>query len=206
MKQIKKIAVLLLVVFVFSYTSNAQTGLVLNLDYNVSQPVGSSFRNYIDRTSFRGMQASLLYGLDNHFKVGLQTSFNDFYQKYDRQVYHYADGSDESAVISNSLQYTPVVAKAQYTILPYTFIRPYVGLGAGVNFINYNQYQGLYQYSKLYSRLAVTGDAGIDIPFSRYSNYAFHLGTSYNYSPLNAEGIKNLNTWSVQGGLIIPLR
>ena len=206
MNQVIRTLGLLALAIVITQASMAQQEFQLNTSYNIATPLGSPFRDYVSKTSFRGLQGSILYGISNQIRVGVQSSYNDFYQKYGRQVYKSADGSDISTVLSNTLQTVPVFAKGEYSFLNNGFLKPYVGLGAGVNFVNYDQFLGGFDYDKHYTRAAFTGDAGVLVPFRRYSNYGFRLSTSYNLMPFKTESIKNLDSWNVQTGLVIPLK
>lgn len=179
--------------------------LSLSLNYNPSVPLGNNFKDYVSNTSFRGFQGAVLYKLNNQVRLGLQTTWNDFYQKYPRQVYKAASGEDISAVLSNTLQYTPIVVKGEYSFLKQGAIKPYVGLGAGVGIINFNQYYGELLYSQAYIKSAFTGDAGVMIPIS-HNGAGARISTSYNISPFNKEGIKTINTWNVQAGIYFPLK
>src|SRR5438270_7047260 len=80
--------------------------------YNVAMPLGN-FKDLTNKTSFNGWQAALMYGVTDQVSLGVQSGFQDFYQKYDRQVYHGA-GTDISAVITNSVQIIPVMLKGKY--------------------------------------------------------------------------------------------
>lgn len=186
--------------------AKAQKGVQFSANYNIATPLSTDLKDYINRTSTRGAQASLLYGFDNGLRVGVQGGFNNFYQKFGRQVYQTNDGSHVSAVLSNTLQTIPILAKGEYSFIHSGFIRPYAGLGAGVNFINFEQYVGESPYSVNYTKPAFTGDIGVLIPFQRNSNTGIRISTSYNLSPFNEEGINRLDTWNVQAGFTVPLK
>jgi hypothetical protein len=205
MRKVLKTISFFTLALIITQASMAQPGFQFNINYNTATPLGSSFQDYVNKTSFRGAQGAVLYGINNHFRVGLQASYNDFYQKYGRQVYKATDGSDISTVLSNTLQSVPVVMKGEYSFLDKGFVKPYIGLGAGVHFVNYDQYLGEFEYKKFYTKAAFTGDLGVLVPFSRKSNYGFRLSTSYNLMPFKEEGITNLDTWNVQAGVNIPL-
>jgi opacity protein-like surface antigen len=202
----KKIFVFVTAIIINIASYAQQQGFHLAINYNLATPVSTGFRDYINKTSFNGFQASLLYSINNNFRVGVQGSWNDFYQKYARQVYKNDDGSDISAVLSNTLQQVPVVVKGEYSFGKSGWLQPYIGLGAGINVISFQQYVGEFSSHQTYSNAAFTGDAGLLIPFSRTSEYGARLSTSYNMLPFNKQGIKNLNTWNIQGGIVIPLR
>ncbi|MEO6548779.1 MAG: outer membrane beta-barrel protein [Ferruginibacter sp.] len=208
MKQvIAKALFTLLITGFFTATSIAQQSpLKLAISYNTSTPLGTDFKNYISKTSFRGLQGSIMYNLNNDWRIGLQTSYNDFYQKYPRLVYKTTDGAEISAVLSNTLQAIPVVIKGEYSFVKNGWIKPYVGLGAGVNFINFDQFYGEFKSNRFYTKAAFSGDLGVVIPFTKSGQYAARISTSYNLSPFNEEGIKNINTWNVQAGVVFPLK
>ncbi|MCW3089372.1 MAG: porin family protein [Ferruginibacter sp.] len=201
---IKKLLFIVAISLVATTCLAQQFNLALN--YNTATPLGKTFKEYVNNTSFRGIQGSVLYTLNNDFRIGLQASYNDFYQKYGRQVYKTTDGADISAVLSNTLQEIPVLVKAEYTLVKDGWIKPYIGLGAGVNFINFDQFFGEFKSSRFYTKAAFSGDLGVLIPFHKTGEYGVRLSTSYNLSPFDKEGIKNISTWNGQLGIVVPLK
>ena len=193
-------------IFLATISKAQQQRLNLALNYNTATPVSSSFKNYISKTSFRGFQGSVLYNINTSLRVGLQLSWNDLYEKYGRQVYKNEDGSDISAVLSNTMQYTPVLVKAEYSFVKEGWLQPYVGAGAGISLVNFEQYIGEFLYHQSYAKAAFSADLGVLIPFTKGSPYGGRISTSYNLSPFNKEGIKTINTWDVQAGVVIPLK
>src|SRR5947209_6694490 len=117
-------------------------GVTLKVGYSVAIPTGSFRTDISNKTSFLGFNAELMFHPGNKFAVGVETGSQDFYQKFPRQLYKDADGSDVSAVLSNSLQTVPILVKAEYHFLPTSAIRPYVAVAAGGNIISYTQYAG----------------------------------------------------------------
>jgi outer membrane protein W len=205
MRVVFKYACLSAIVLMAFISGQAQQKLEMKLGYNFNMPVGSSFKTAVSKTSFRGFNGELTYPINNQLSVGLGVMYNDFYQKYPRQVYDTKDGSI-SAVLSNSIQTTPVLAKVNYNILSQGLVRPYVGLGAGFNFINYNQYLGEFPDSKSAFKPAVSGDAGVNIMLGKSQSAGLNFGTNFNYLPFNYNDIKNLNNWGVHGGVFFSLR
>jgi hypothetical protein len=183
----------------------AQHNLQLNVNYNVNVPMGTDFRNLTDKPAFKGFAAGLAYPVTDQFRAGISFGYNDYYQKFPRQVYSNGPGSDISAVISNSIQQMPLLITADYTLLKTGLIRPYVGAGAGINFISFDQYLGEFDDPVHYTRFAARGEAGILIPLSSYSATALRIGGSYNYAPLKKPGIDNLSNWGIHAGISVPL-
>ena len=205
MKAAKRIVLVFLLATMLATSTQAQR-FQLSLGYNAAVPLSESFKEYVSKTSFRGMQGAVLYSINDKFRIGLQATYNDFYEKFDRQVYKGSDGSDISTVLSNTLQTTPLLVKGEYSFSKQSRIQPYVGLGAGINFVNFEQYLGEFPYSRYYTKAAFSGDVGVVVPFKTGSAYGFRLSTSYNLQPFDDEGVSNINTWNVQAGVVIPLK
>ncbi len=196
------LSVLIMMAFI---TVQAQQKLEMKLGYNFNTPVGSSFKSFIGNTSFRGFNGELAYPVSNQLMIGLGVSYNDFYQKYPRQVVASKYG-DISAVISNSVQTTPVVAKVTYSFLNEGLLRPYAALGAGINLIQYNQYLGKFGDAASKVKPAMQADAGINFTLSKLRNAGINLGANFNYLPFNYNDVKNLNNWGVHAGIFFPLK
>ncbi|MFT3702679.1 MAG: outer membrane beta-barrel protein [Agriterribacter sp.] len=198
---------LILICMGMASISFAQQGqLSMNLNYSVNTPTGSFKSDIISKTSLRGWNAGLLYGISDHFSVGLQAGFNDYSEKYPRQVYDLKGGAI-SAVLTNSVQTIPIQAKVKYNLIPSGFIQPYIGAGVGGNLVTFNQYVGEFSNtSKSGFYFAASPEAGITIPFGRGAGSGLTLGANYNYMPFNYGDIKNLNNWGVFAGIKFPLK
>jgi hypothetical protein len=205
MKQIQYIGAALLLLVSMAVFSQ-ERGLVLSLHYSVALPTGSFKNDVIDKTSFNGFGAELMYHTDNNFSLGLETGSQEFYQKFPRQLYKSADGSDLSAVVSNSVQTVPVLIKGQYYFLPGKMIRPFVALGMGGNIISYHQYAGEFaNIAQTKFGFAARPEAGIYIPFGRTSGAGFSISAGYHFIPFNYYGINNLNNVTAKAGISFPL-
>jgi opacity protein-like surface antigen len=206
MKTLRIIIVIISGIFITATAQAQAGGLSVNIHYSVATPTGS-FKDIIDKTSYRGWTGSLLYGVSNRFSVGLGLGFHDFYQKYPRDVYKLSDGSDISAVVTNSIQTIPVMATAQFNLLPGGAIQPYVGVGVGGNVVMYKQYLGEFVDSKNKIGFAARPEAGFFIPFRKGENaWGLSANAIYNYMPFSYNGIDNLNNWGVGIGAKFPLR
>src|SRR5689334_22858901 len=106
MKNVKIIFSLFLVVL-FSAAQAQKGETKFSISYNVALPMGD-FQNVVSSTSYRGFNGSILHGVSDKVSVGFASGFQDFYQKTDRQTYHFSDGSDISAVVTNTIQTIPL--------------------------------------------------------------------------------------------------
>src|SRR5215212_5080217 len=158
--------ILIVLVTLAGYSDlQAQDRLMFKIGYNTGMPVGS-FKDYMGKNSFRGYRGEILYPVTEQLKLGLGVSFNDFYEKLPRQTYHTSEGI-LSAVISNSIQTTPIMLKAEYELTKSGWIRPYAGLGAGFDLVTYARYYGEFSDKKTGFKPAAGVEAGVNIPFNR---------------------------------------
>lgn len=187
----------------------AQSGTVkANLYYNYGLPAGSFKSDVISNGSPRGGGADILYNIDPAWSVGLSVAFQDYYQKYPRAVYNTGKNEQISAVLSNSVQTTPILAKVVYNPLgrQRAIIQPYISAGAGFSMISDKQYLGQFESSDASVAFAGQIGAGIQIPFGKLSNSGLLLGANYNLVPYNKNDLSNLNTLDFRAGVYIPLR
>lgn len=180
--------------------------LQLDINYSVNIPSGSFKTDAVEKTSFRGWTANLMYNITDKISVGLGTGFQDFYQKYPRAVYKLNEGGEVSAVLTNSIQTIPVLAQVQYRFMPGSMVQPYVGVGVGGNMVVYDQYLGEFDNSKSSFKFAARPMAGLFVPFRKDGPAGINIFGAYNYMPYKSDGIENLNNWSTGIGIKFPLR
>lgn len=186
--------------------ANAQDRrLNLNINYSVSTPVGD-FKDFINKTTYRSWSASLLYGVNDKWSVGLGTGFQDFYQKYPRDTYKLEGGGDISAVVSNSVQSIPILAQVQYNFTPQALVQPYVGVGVGGNLILYRQYLGEFGGSKTKFGFAARPEAGVFVPFRKGGPAGITLRADYNYMPVSYNDLQGMDNWGAGIGVRFPLQ
>lgn len=205
MQSIRKLTLALALVAITATGAMAQHSLQFNFNYNINFPASTDFKDLVNKPAYKGFTAGFAYPIMDQLRVGLSFGYNDYYQKYSRQVYSNGPGSDISAVLSNSIQQMPLLATVDYTILKEGFVRPYAGVGIGLNFISFDQYLGEFDNPVNFTKLGARGELGVLIPLSNYSATALRIGGSYNYAPFKEYGFKNLNNWGVHAGISIPL-
>ena len=187
----------------------AQKGEVkVNLQYSYALPTGSFKNDVISNGSARGFSGDILYNINNKVSVGLGLGFQDFYQKYPRALYNTGDKEVTSAVLSNSVQVMPVLAKAEFYPLgdKSSSIQPYISAGAGLGITSFTQYLGEFGGSDNTGGLMLQGGAGVAIPFGKLSKAGVRLGANYNMVTYNHNGFSNFNNINFQAGLYFPLK
>jgi len=188
---------------------NAQKGEVkMNLQYSYALPTGSFKNDVISNGSSRGFTGDILYNINTKVSIGLGLGFQDFYQKYPRALYSTGDKEVTSAVLSNSVQVIPVLAKAEFYPLgdKQTVIQPYISAGAGLGITNFTQYLGEFGGSDNTGGFMLQGGAGITLPFGKFSKAGARLGANYNMVSYNHNGFSNFNNINFQAGLFFPLK
>jgi len=205
MKTIKIFLVFAICAFFIS-SAKAQSGVTkVEVGYSASFPT-SSFKDFIGDASYRGVDLRIMHGINDKLSVGFGTGFQDFYQKYPRQVYKLSDGSDISAVVSNSVQTVPLLARVQYNFVPGNRVQPFVGAGVGGNMVLYRQYLGEFGDSKNKFAFQAQPTAGIYFPFREAGSTGLTLSGYYNIIPFRYNGSTNLNSFGVSLGISLPTR
>ena len=119
MKNIKTVFIAISAFMLLSLAASAQKGtLQLNLNYNYGIPLGAFKSDLVNDNSPRGGRGSIMYSFSDRLSAGLESGYQDYYQKYPRDVYPLSSSQDVSAVLSNSIQTTPFLLKAKYYLLP----------------------------------------------------------------------------------------
>ena len=194
----------ILFIVLFSFTHAQQGETKLNIEYNVALPM-NDFKNFVSSTSFGGFNASVLHGISDKISVGLATGFQDFYQKNARELYHFSDGSDVSAVVTYTIQTIPLLADVKYNFSPVARIQPYAAIGVGGNMIAYNQLFGEFGNQQSKFGFAARPELGLFIPFKNKLS-GFNIGASYNIMPFKEGDFKNLNSLGIHAGISVPLK
>lgn len=200
-----KIIITVLLLTLFQNTLFSQQGAwQFNAGYSAAIPTGN-LKNLVDETSLRGWNVAVMYGVTDKASVGIASGFQDFYQKYPREVLH-GEGSDISAVISNSIQVIPIMLKGKYNFSNGSFIQPFAALAAGGNFIQYQKYYGQFVDSRSKFGFAAQPEVGVHIPISKMRKIGLDFAAAYNIMPFKYNDADGLNHFAVKAGINIPLQ
>ncbi|HEU4471511.1 MAG TPA: outer membrane beta-barrel protein [Flavisolibacter sp.] len=196
---------LLLVAIFFTVAARAQDRPVrLELSYTAGIP-SSNLRNLVDQTSWRGVEGALMFDINQKLALGIQSGYQDFYQKYPRAVYN-ENGSDLSAVVTNSIQTTPILLKAKYRFGSAGKVQPFASLAAGGNLISYRKYYGQFVDSRSSFRFAGQPELGVNIPLGASGRSAFHLAAGYNFMPFKYNDADGLSHGVIKAGFSFSLK
>jgi hypothetical protein len=202
-------AILILVFTLVVLQTQAQERNTITIKYQYALPMGDFKKNLIGNGSPRGGAISILHAVNPKWRVGGTLGYQDFYQKDPRNTYRMDDGSDISAVVSNSLQTTPLMATGMFQPLgaDSSRLQPYILGGAGINMVQYSQLLGEFNNGDdVWIRFAAQAGAGVSYTLGTAQRTALVVGFVYNYVPLNRNSLKNANNLAVQAGIRFGLR
>ena len=206
MKKIKIVLITIIILLAGVINTSAQRGeLRMTAGIAGATPSGD-FKDVVDKTSLRGADVTILYGINDKFSAGLNIGFQDFYQKFPRGLYKLSDGSDISAVITNSVQTIPLLATARYNFMPEGRVQPYATAGAGAAFVTNKQYLGEYPNENNKFSFAAKPGIGVYIPFRKQGQVGLNLGVNYHYIAYKEAGISNLSYLGFTVGIGFPMR
>ena len=179
----------------------------LGINYQYALPMGAFKNDFIKNGSPRGIGVDLLYTVNPKWRVGGAVSYQDFYQKRPRDLYTMEDGSTLSAVMSNSLQTTTLMAKGMFLPSPEKRLKPYISAGVGVNMAQVNQMLGQFDnINDVNFGLAAQGGAGVMYGLGAQQRTSLTAGVQYNYLPFNKHDIGGLSNLTFGVGARFTLK
>ncbi len=204
MKRIRMIACLL--AFIALRPAIAQQGEAkMTVNLMGALPVGG-LKDLTANASLRGADIAILYGVSDKVGVGLNIGFQDFYQKFPREVYQLQDGSHISAVVTNSIQAIPFLATGKYNFMPASIVQPYAAAGLGGAFLVNRQFVGESPNDENKIVLAMRPAAGVYIPFRRGGEAGLNASVSYTHLAYKSGSTKGLGFIGFGVGISFPMR
>ncbi len=185
MKSIKILSVIALLAIGVNMTAQNKTKLY----YLMGVPMGNT-KDYISKTSFRGMGFEYQYMLNDKFGVGGVLQWSTFYDSDERATYTLNDNGTMDGAI-NGIRYKYINTVPIYLTGTYYFtgddakVRPYLGLGVGTYWYEQKTDMGL--FSDIYNswHFGLVPKAGILVPIS-YST-SLYVGIDYNIAFKNSD-------------------
>ncbi len=185
MKSLKIFSVIALLAIGVNMTAQNKT----NLYYLMGVPMGNT-KDFISKTSFRGMGFEYQYLFNDKFGVGGVLQWSTFYDSDPRATYTLSDGGDMDGAI-NGIRYKYINTVPIYLTGTYYFtsedakVRPYLGLGVGTYWYEQKTDMGL--FTDIYNswHFGLIPKAGLLIPIS-YST-SLYLGLDYNIAFKNSD-------------------
>lgn len=213
MKRYAKLFFPLIAVLAFCNFASAQSKkgageLTLHLNYNYGIPLGDFKNNLVSNDAARGFYGDLLFQINPKWAAGISAGYQDFLEKYPRAVYETGNHESTSAVLTNSVEIMPLMAKGVFTPMGGNgkILQPYISAGAGVNMLNFRQYLGEFGAADNAATFIAQAGAGLNIAFGKMKQSGFSIGADYNFVPYNRNGYGDMNNVGLHAGIYFPLK
>lgn len=118
------------------------------------------------------------------------------------------EATDISAVVSNSVQVYPMMAKAIYLPLAEkeNRLQPFFSAGAGGAMVSNRQLWGMFDViNSMNFSLAMSAGAGIQYALGSSKKTSLFASANYQFIPYNRYDISNLNSINIRAGVRLKL-
>ena len=191
---------LLIVTVIFSWTFALGQESLWSVNYNPAIAFGD-LSNYADGTSWRGWSFEGRRFTTDEVSVGGYIGYNGFYEERARALYDI----DNVTINSQTWRYVytlPVLVTAHYYIGE-GMVRPYVGVGTGVYYIEQELQFSSFRLSNNYWKFGLAPELGLFIPFGISSNVGALLNAKFHQVFYNEQNIDNLNYINYNFGIAV---
>jgi hypothetical protein len=169
--------------------------------------MGAFKSDFIEGGSPRGLSVDLMRTINPKWRVGGGITYQDFYQKTPRALYGMQDGATLSAVTSNSLQNTTLLAKGMFIPVPENRLKPFISAGVGLNMAQVNQALGMFDnINDVNFGFAAQGGGGVMLGLGAQQRTHLTAGANYNFLPFSKHGIGGLSNLSFGIGARFTLK
>ena len=203
----RKIYSLLLITFLGSNCLYAQESSGHGFDnfftfaWDVNIPLGDKF---VDATSFSGAKLEYRKMISQNVSIGLDMSWNSFYEYQSYQTYHVDANTDITTDLYKYLYTLPIAVTAHYYFSSHGIFQPYVGLGMGAVFSEPKLYFNIYELNQENWGFLLRPELGTVIKFDPAGDMGVLVAARYSMSS-NSEPtfkIENLQSIGFQLGLV----
>ena len=179
MKYIYTICFLLLIGSTNSFAQDLKFGF----DYRMAAPLAEQ-GDYISKTSFSGAGFYMISEKTENLSFTFDIGYNFFYEKENKNTYEFGTIS-LTGVQYRYITTVPITAGVNYTFMPESSIKPYIGLGAGFVYNQLRLDMGLYNIQDEIWKFMVKPEVGI--LFALNPNFDLKFSSNYNKSVFNSD-------------------
>jgi len=171
----KKILLIALFAAFGSYAFAQETSL-WSFTYNMNIPMGDT-KDFIEKTSFRGLALEGRQFIDNNFSLGGSFGWCVFYEKKDKLTSE-LDNVTLTGTHYRYLNTYPIFVNAAYYLNEGSYIRPYLAGNIGLIVTDYRNDIGLYTIRETPAKFGFAPEVGLLIETE--SGTGFTLNMKYN--------------------------
>lgn len=188
MKNLKKAILASIISLCLPLVSGAQSDYYFSISYSPSLPVGD-VTDFSGDFSWRGGSIDARFLINSNLSIGFNTGWNVLRDESDGVVSEVIVGENNTATISGKrFRFTnsiPILITTHYHWGDADEIRPYLGVGAGLYYINQRVEMGLYSAEAAKTRFGLSPGAGVIIP--AFYDASLNLGIQYHQAFASAD-------------------
>lgn len=189
---------------VFALPGRAQLihNTYLNVDWQVTVPLGSSFA---DKASGWGMNFEGGYFVTPQITVGAFISYQTNLESIGRQTLQFSNGAALTTAQKHAVFELPFGAAARYNFLKGSIFQPYAGMRIGADYAQMSSYYyTIQQYEDTWG-VYVSPEIGISIFPDPSQRFGLHVALFYSYASNNGTVLvykmDNINRFGVRVGI-----
>lgn len=176
---------------------------MFGITYNMSIPDGK-FRDFIEKTSFRGFSFDYESFVMDNFSLGLNAGYAIYDEVKGKETVDFnlsaTAGSSVTAKVWKYTHVVPIELKSRYYYSPdiNSWVHLFGGVGVGTSYVNQELWVGLQEIREDYWRFSVSPEAGFDI--STNSSFNIQLSTMYQYNLNGHRSDQDFGAWTIRVG------
>jgi hypothetical protein len=207
----KKIIIISLIVFLSTGLSgySQEDNLFLKksqmtFSYQMGFPT-ADLKDFIPENDYLGWDFEMKSMVTHNLAIGGHIGYQGFYKKYPRDTYEFPQGAITTTIFK--YYYTiPMQAIATWYFIPEGMIQPFASMNLGVNYNERRGEIGIYVLEDNSWNFSFAPEAGVIVPFGKYSQWGGNIRAKYNYNVYNrdenvAMDFNNLAYWNLMLGL-----
>jgi hypothetical protein len=207
----KKIFLISVIVLFFAGSSSyAQDGNLflqksqMTFSYQMGFP-SADLKTFLPENDFLGWDFEMKSMVTHNLAVGGHIGYQGFYKKYPRATYEFPQGAITTTVFKYF--YTiPMQANVTWFFIPDKLFQPYLGMNVGVNYNERRGEIGIYVVEDNSWNFSFAPEAGVIVPFGKYSQWGLNVRGKYNYNVYQRDyttlqDFNQLAYWNVMIGL-----
>jgi len=152
----------------------------LSFSYQMGFPTGD-LKTFIPENDYLGWDFELKTMVTHNLAIGGHIGYQGFYKKFPRDTYEFPQGAITSTIFK--YYYTiPMQAVVTWFFIPEGMVQPYLGMNVGVNYNERRGEIGIYILEDNSWNFSFAPEAGVIIPFGKYSQWGANIRAKYNYN------------------------
>jgi hypothetical protein len=156
---------------------------LMSFSYQMGFP-SADLKTFLPVNDYLGWDYELKTMVTHNLAIGAHVGYQGFYKKYPRDTYEFPQGAITSTIFK--YYYTiPLQAAATWFFIPEGMVQPYIGMNVGVNYNERRGEIGVYVLEDNSWNFSFAPEAGVIVPFGKYSQWGVNIRGKYNYNVYN---------------------